>query len=181
MNFTKLVNKILKEMSGPWPDYEETDSYLDSAKVPLGANFIQTVSLSGAKYNIHEYIYKNKAASLYITDSDEKMMMTIRLAIYENDNHIQISSLQKRKNAPFHYSDLIKKFLLKRYSYIVSDESHTKASFALYKRLASDPEVRLIVWNAKTDESVQVDNGQDLEQYYGVGLEHFRYKIYLNR
>jgi hypothetical protein len=187
MQYSKLVNKILKEMSAPWPDYTETESYLDAAKVPEHSTPIGIFSLSGQKYSVYEYRYKNKAASIYVTNSNKKMMMTIRLAIYENDNHIQISSIQKHKDAKFYYSDFIKKVLLKRYSYMVSDDSHTKASFAMYKRLASDPEVdlrvvdkRLPAMRMPNPDEIPINSGEELQKYYGVGLEHFVYKVSLN-
>lgn len=179
MRYTKLVKKILKEMSAPWPDFSENDSYLNAAKVPENSNLIQTISLSGEKFQVFEYRYKNNTASIYVVDGNKKMRLTIRFGINSQDNSIRTTTVQKHSDSKFYYSDFIKKVLLTRYSYMLSDDSHTKASFGLYKRLASDPEVDLSVVDINTGKTIPVDNGEELEQYYGEGLEHFIYKVSL--
>lgn len=182
MRFSKLVSNILNEMSAPWPDFSETanDNYLDKLTVPEDATVIKTISLSGEKYWVYEKRYKTtNTAVIYVVDKTEKVKLTLYFRIIPKFNSITIETVQKHPSSKFYYSDVIKKVILKRYDFTISDDYHTKSSFNLYKRLASDPEINMAVIDTRTNTETPIHSGKELDKYYGENLEHFRYKVSL--
>lgn len=176
MKFEAFYKKMIEEMSSPFSSYVNPGLSLEE-KWKEDKDYAQDF-----------FDYKNKHGDvIHVKNShnDRNIFFffvnsSLRALIqYEplQNNGIKIKETLKAGEYGLYMSEIFKDFLLSFFSYILSDNYHTKEGISVYKRLVKEQDLVVLVLNIKTQQETLITNPQDIDSYYGVDKSEFVFKV----
>lgn len=133
-------------------------------------------------YDVYSYNNPTEINTTYNFVFDDKLTVA-KINFEEIDGGIQIDAAYSKGGA---WSGLVTRiytdYLLNKYSFILSDNSHTESGFNIYRELVniqSTKNITVSVVDQRTDEEIRIYNIKELEKYFGNTVEfaYFRFIV----
>jgi hypothetical protein len=179
-NFDNFYKKMIEEMSSPFSSYVNPGGILDDKWEEYKnsvEHFYNFKTRYGDFVEVKNVMLDRKIFFLFVNE-------TLRgLIQYEplQNNGVKIKETIKVGELGFYMSDVFKDFLLKVFSYILSDSYQTKEGFSVYKRLSNDKEVLFSILDLKTNNEISLNSSEELQNYYGIRKNNYLFKITLRK
>jgi hypothetical protein len=176
LKFQQFYNTLINEMSVPYSSYVNPESILENKweeDYDITNDFGEFPTKYGDTVIVKQAISEVNRFFFFINDTLRGLVEYIPL----KDNGIKIKETIKVGELGFYMSDVFTDFLLKNFSYIISDSFHTLEGFGVYKRLIKNSNIIFTVFNKKTNDEIIIDSEEELVSYYGKDKANFLYKI----
>ena len=122
------------------------------------------LEIYGNALNVHYLLNANICEFFFLLDNRLVFQVTAEIL---DDSGVEIIESCKFGASGMFMSDIYKHFLLKHFSYILSDMYHTDRGFAIYSILSKDDELITTIVDVDNNTEFPLDKPDDIRKYFG--------------